>query len=278
MNRLYEKYIKTESLPTLFCPGCGNGIIQYAAIEAFEHLDIKEDVACVSGIGCSSWIPCYYKLDVIHTMHGRAIAFAEGLKLARPDKKIVVFTGDGDCMAIGGNHLVHAAARNIDLTVIMVNNYIYGMTGGQKSPTTPVGARTKTSPFGCIDEPIDGCRMVTALGASYVARWTTAHPVQLEKAIAAGIQHKGFSFIEVLSQCPVQAGKNVYGEKEPSKIMEGYKKNTFLYKGKGDALLEETIPGLNAEGKIPIGLLHYDPDASEYLTRVEDKLHREGVR
>ena len=277
MNRLYEKYIKTESLPTLFCPGCGNGIIQYAAIEAFEHLGIKDDIACVSGIGCSSWIPCYYKLDVIHTMHGRAIAFAEGLKLSRPDKKIVVFTGDGDCMAIGGNHLVHAAARNIDLTVIMVNNYIYGMTGGQKSPTTPLGARTKTSPFGCIDEPINGCRMVTALGASYVARWTTAHPVQLEKAIAAGIEHNGFSFIEVLSQCPVQAGKNVYGEKEPSRIMENYKKDTYLYRPEEGALLKDSVPDLR-DGKIPIGLLHYDPEASEYLDRVEERLRSEGVR
>ena len=212
----------------------------------------------------------------MHTMHGRAIAFAEGLKLARPDKKIVVFTGDGDCVAIGGNHLLHAAARNIDLTIIMVNNYIYGMTGGQKSPTTPKGARTKTSPFGCIDEPIDGCKLVTSLGASYVARWTTAHPVQLEKAIADGISHKGFSFIEVLSQCPVQAGKNVYGEKEPSKIMEGYKKATYLYKPQTEALTGG-IPGLK-DGKIPIGLLHYDPDASEYLERVEERLKAEGVR
>lgn len=278
MNRLYEKYIKTESLPTLFCPGCGNGIIQYAAIEAFERLGIKEDVACVSGIGCSSWIPCYYKLDVIHTMHGRAIAFAEGLKLSRQDKKIVVFTGDGDCMAIGGNHLVHAAARNIDLTVIMVNNYIYGMTGGQKSPTTPMGSRTKTSPFGSIDVPIDGCRMVTALGASYVARWTTAHPVQLEKAIAAGISHKGFSFIEVLSQCPVQAGKNVYGEKDPGKIMENYKNGTYAIKAPkaGEPVLGP-LPE-NKDGKIPVGLLHYDPEASEYLERVNEKLQKEGIK
>ena len=276
MNKLYEKYIKTESLPTLFCPGCGNGIIQYAAIEAFERLGIAEDVACVSGIGCSSWIPCYYKLDVMHTMHGRALAFAEGLKLARPDKKIVVFTGDGDCVAIGGNHLLHAAARNIDLTVIMVNNYIYGMTGGQKSPTTPKGSRTKTSPFGSIDEPIDACRRVTSLGASYVARWTTAHPVQLEKAIADGITHRGFSFIEVLSQCPVQAGKNVYGEKDPSKIMENYKKQTYLFRQTGRE--QTSCPGLDEQGRIPIGLLHYDPEASEYLQRVEQRLHEEGVR
>lgn len=275
MNKLYEKYIKTESLPTLFCPGCGNGIIQYAAISAFEKLDSSGeipsgDIACVSGIGCSSWIPCYFKLDVMHTMHGRALAFAEGLKLSRPEKKVVVFTGDGDCLAIGGNHLLHAAARNIDLTVVMVNNYIYGMTGGQKSPTTPKGAVTKTSPFGCIDEPIDGCRLVTALGASYVARWTTAHPVQLEKAIAEGISHRGFSFIEVLSQCPVQAGKGVYGEKDPSKIMETYKKGTYQFRG-GEAVPDE-------KGRIPIGLLHRNDEAKEYLEKVEQKLKSKGVR
>ena len=268
MNRLYEKYIKTESLPTLFCPGCGNGIVQYAAIEAMDKLDIAEDVACVSGIGCSSWIPCYYKLDVIHSMHGRAIAFAEGLKLSRPEKKIMVFTGDGDCLAIGGNHLVHAAARNIDLTVVMVNNYIYGMTGGQKSPTTPKDSRTKTSPFGSYDEPIDGCKMVLALGASHVARWTTAHPVQLAKAIEEGLQHRGFSFIEVLAQCPVQAGKNVYGEKDPAKIMEGYKKVTYRY--------VEGEP--EREGMIPVGTFRKDENAMEYLERVEEKLKAEGVR
>ena len=276
MNKLYEKYIKTESLPTLFCPGCGNGIIQIAAMEAMEKLDCKDDVACVSGIGCSSWIPCYYKLDVIHSMHGRAIAFAEGLKLARPDKKIMVFTGDGDCMAIGGNHLLHAAQRNIDLTVVMVNNYIYGMTGGQKSPTTPIGAKTKTSPYGCIDEPMNGCKLVMSLGGSYVARWTTAHPVQLAKAIAEGLDHKGFSFIEVLAQCPVQAGKNVWGEKEPAKIMEKYKECTYLYKiGSDDptgAMAEK-----NSEGLIPIGLFRHDQNATEYLERVEEKLAQSGI-
>ncbi|MDO4485888.1 MAG: thiamine pyrophosphate-dependent enzyme [Bacillota bacterium] len=267
MNKLYEKYIKKDSLPTLFCPGCGNGIIQVAAMNAMEELGIKDDIACVSGIGCSSWIPCYYKLDVMHTMHGRALAFAEGLKLARPDKKILVFTGDGDCLAIGGNHLVHAAARNIDLTVVMANNYIYGMTGGQKSPSTPKGSVTKTSPFGSIDEPIDGCRMVMALGASYVARWTTAHPVQLAKSIAEGIGHKGFSFIEVLTQCPVQAGKGVYGEKDPSAIMKIYKEKTYLYK-------EGKEP---QEGKIPVGVFRHDKNSLEYIERVEAKLREQGI-
>lgn len=268
MNKLYQKYIKRELLPTLFCPGCGNGIIQYAAIAAIESMGIKEEVACVSGIGCSSWIPCYYKMDVMHTMHGRALPFAQGLKLAQPEKKILVFTGDGDCLAIGGNHLLHASARNIDLTVIMVNNYIYGMTGGQKSPSTPVGSVTKTSPYGSIDEPLDGCKLAMSMGASYVARWTTAHPVQLEKAIRQGMQHKGFSFIEVLSQCPVQAGNGVYGTKEPAQILKYYKDHTYQYQE------GMQIP----EGKIRIGTLKHDDKAEEYIEKVEKKLASLGIR
>ena len=268
MNKLYEKYIKKDSLPTLFCPGCGNGIIQVAAMNAMEDLGLtNQDIACVSGIGCSSWIPCYYQLDVMHTMHGRALAFAEGLKLSQPDKKIMVFTGDGDCLAIGGNHLMHAAARNIDLTVVLVNNYIYGMTGGQKSPATPRGSVTKTSPFGSIDDPIDGCKLVLALGGSYVARWTTAHPVQLAKSIAQGLKHKGFSFIEVLSQCPVQAGKNVFGNKDASTIMDRIKSQTYMYREGGEAVA----------GKIPIGVFRHDTEAEEYIDKIERKLKEQGI-
>jgi len=268
VNELYEKYIKKESLPTLFCPGCGNGIVQFAAIKAFEKLGIKDELACVSGIGCSSWIPCYFKMDVMHTMHGRALPFAEGLKLARPDKKILVFTGDGDCLAIGGNHLIHAASRNIDLTVIEINNYIYGMTGGQKSPATPEGAVTKTSPFGSYDEPIDGCSLVAAAGGTYVARWTTAHPVQLEKAIAEGIEHKGFSFIEVLTQCPVQAGNNIFGEKSPVAMMARYKEMTYIYKEGME------IP----KGKVRIGRIKHDTSRKEYTDKVLQKLQEKNIK
>jgi len=268
VNRLYEKYIKKEALPTLFCPGCGNGIVQFAAINAFERLGIKDDLACVSGIGCSSWIPCYFKMDVLHTMHGRALAFAQGLKLARPEKKIVVFTGDGDCLAIGGNHFIHAAARNIDLTVIEVNNYIYGMTGGQKSPTTPEGAVTKTSPFGSYDEPLDGCQLAAAAGATYVARWTTAHPVQLEKAIAEGIEHEGFSFIEVLTQCPVQAGRNIFGERDPVAMMAGYKKITYIRREGME------IP----KDKIRIGLIKHDTSKTEYTKKIREKLTENNIK
>lgn len=256
MNPMYEKYIKKESLPTLFCPGCGSGIIQMAAIRAIDQMGIKDSVACVSGIGCSSWIPCYLDLDVMHTLHGRSLAFAQGLKLARPDKKILVFTGDGDCLAIGGNHLIHSAARNIDLTVIMVNNRIYGMTGGQKSPASLKGMKTKTSPAGSLDEPVDGCKLAEAMGATYVARWTAAHPIQLEKAITEGMNHHGFSFIEVLSQCPVQ-GNAAFGDKtqaSPAAMLKSMKESCWMKKE------GETPP----PDKTVIGLLVHRTDRPEY--------------
>ena len=261
MNRLMERYLRLDALPTLFCAGCGNGIIQYAAISARENLGIRKDTALVSGIGCSSWIPCYLNMDVMHTTHGRALAFAQGLKLARPGKKVIVFTGDGDCLAIGGNHLLHACKRNIDITVILVNNHIYGMTGGQKSPATPENAVTKTSPFGAYDEPMQGAEIAMSLGATYVARWTAAHPVQLQKSIEAGIKHKGFSLIEVISQCPTQSGKSVYGNKDPAFIINYLKQNSFIYK---EGMEEPS-------GRIKCGILLHDNDKPEYIERMENK-------
>lgn len=260
MNKLVEKYIKKESLPYIFCPGCGNGIVLNAAIYAIDELKIKEDTACVSGIGCSSWIPPYLNMDVMHTIHGRAIAFAEGLKLSQPKKNIIVFTGDGDCLAIGGNHLLHAAKRNINITVIMVNNYIYGMTGGQKSPTTPVNSNTKTSPLGAVDEPIDGCGVAISAGATFCSRWTVAHPIQLKKAIKEGIMHNGFSFIEVLSQCPVQAGKSVFKERDPWRIIEIIKENSVLSKEWKNECEKE---------KILIGNFKNDTSKLEYTEKIE---------
>ncbi len=262
MNKVYEKYVKKEMLPNLFCPGCGNGIVQSAFIRAVDELQNKDEIACVSGIGCSSWIPCYLKLDVMHTIHGRALAFAQGLKLSQPNKKIVVFTGDGDCLAIGGNHLLHAAKRNVDLTVIMVNNFIYGMTGGQKSPTTPKKSNTKTTPFGVIEEPADGCKLAMAMGASFVARWTTAHPIQLERAIKAGMEHKGFSFIEVLAQCPEQGGKNIFGDRSPETILKYFKEQTYIFK-EGD---------VEQPDKFKLGLLKHTPEAIEYIDRINQNL------
>ncbi len=259
MNSLLEKYIKKESLPYIFCPGCGNGIVLNAMIYAIEALGIKDDTACVSGIGCSSWIPPYLNMDVMHTIHGRAIAFAEGLKLSQPDKNIIVFTGDGDCLAIGGNHLLHAAKRNINITVIMINNYIYGMTGGQKSPTTPIDAKTKTSPYGAIDNPIDGCGVAMSAGATFCSRWTTGHPNQLKKAIQEGIAHNGFSFIEVLSQCPVQAGKSIFKERDPWKIIQYIRKNSTITSVWEDEYKED---------KIRLGNFKKETDKREYCEKI----------
>jgi 2-oxoglutarate ferredoxin oxidoreductase subunit beta len=187
-------------------------------------------------------------MDVVHGIHGRALPIAQGLKLAAPERHVLVFTGDGDCLAIGGNHLIHAANRNIDLTVLMVNNYIYGMTGGQKSPATPKNMVTKTSPYGTTDISVDGCRLAIVMGASYVARWTTAHPLELEKSIARGIRHKGFSFIEILAQCPVQVGREVFGTKDAGEIMSSYKERA-------------------RSGEIEIGVFKDLSDIPEYTER-----------
>ena len=203
-------YLREEALPSPFCPGCGNGQTSNAFLKAVKdlgHEDLSE-FAFVSGIGCGAWIPSpHYNADTLHTTHGRAIAFATGLKLSNPELKVVVISGDGDLAAIGGNHLIHAARRNIDMTVICSNNYIYGMTGGQVSSTTFTGDRTSTSPYGNPERPFDLSRLVAAAGANYVARWTTAHPVQASRAMKTALQKKGFSFVEMISQCPTAYGR-----------------------------------------------------------------------
>ena len=173
----YIKYLREDRLPHIFCPGCGNGIVMNSFFKGLEDSSIDFDnVVMVSGIGCSSRIPGYVKCDSLHTTHGRALSFATGLKVGNPDLDVVVFTGDGDAASIGGNHLIHAARRNINLTVICINNNIYGMTGGQISPTSPLGSYGTTAPYGSTDVPFNLAKLVTGAGASYVAKWTTAHP------------------------------------------------------------------------------------------------------
>lgn len=205
-------FLREESIRdgSTFCPGCGNGIIANAFLKAVKSLghDDLSGFAFVSGIGCGAWIPSpHFKADTLHTTHGRAIAFATGLKLSRPELNVVVISGDGDLAAIGGNHLIHAARRNIDMTVICSNNYIYGMTGGQMGPTTFTGDRTSTSPYGNPERPFDLARLVAAAGANYVARWTTAHPNQAARSMKTALERKGFSFIEMISQCPTAYGR-----------------------------------------------------------------------
>lgn len=222
-----RKYLREDRLPTVFCPGCGNGIVLNCTLRAIDELGMSmDDVVFVSGIGCSGRIPGYIDADSLHTTHGRAIAFATGIKLFNPDLEVIVFTGDGDSGAIGISHLVHAARRNLDINVIGVNNLVYALTGSQTSPTTPVGAYTYTSPYGSIEGFFDLCELVTSAGASYVARWSTVQPQKVTGSIIKGIQRRGFSYIEVISQCPTQFGrKNEIAD--PKQLMDWFKERSI---------------------------------------------------
>ena len=227
-DALNKKYLRKGMWPTIFCNGCGHGVVLEYTFWALEELGLNMDkVVFASGIGCSSRLPGYINADGLHTTHGRAIAFATGIKAANTDLDVIVFTGDGDCVGIGGNHFIHAARRNIDMTVIMLNNFIYGMTGGQVAPTTPIGDIATTAPYGSIEHPFDVCYMAKAIGASYVARWTVTHPYQPIKSIKEAIQNKGFSFIEFLSPCPTAYGRrNKLGDIK--RLWRWYDDNTIL--------------------------------------------------
>lgn len=204
----YEDWFREDRLPHIYCVGCGNGTIINCTLMAVEEMGWKKDeTVFVSGIGCSSRAPGYIVTDSLHTTHGRALAFATGIKLANPDLNVVVFTGDGDLAAIGGNHFIHACRRNIDLTVVCMNNQIYGMTGGQGSPTTPRGALSTTTPYGSQEPAFDLSELATAAGANYVARWTSYHVKELTRSITDGFRTPGLSFIEAMVQCPTNFGR-----------------------------------------------------------------------
>ena len=208
-EKLRQKYLRKGMLPTIFCAGCGHGSAIDYVLRAVDELGLDMDkVAFASGIGCSSRIPGYLNADGLHTTHGRALAFATGLKAANPDLTVIVFTGDGDGTGIGGNHFIHAARRNIDITVILLNNFIYGMTGGQLAPTAPLGSISTTSPYGNIEDAFNICELAKALGAAYVARWPIHYPYQPIKSIKEGIMNKGFALIELMSPCPTAFGRS----------------------------------------------------------------------
>ncbi len=204
----YEDWFRKDRLPHIYCTGCGNGTVINCTLEAVDQMGwTTKDTVFISGIGCSSRAPGYIVTDSLHTTHGRALAFATGVKLANPRLHVVVFTGDGDLAAIGGNHFIHACRRNVDITVICMNNQIYGMTGGQGSPCTPVGAISTTTPYGAVEPVFDLAELAVTAGANYVARWTTYHVSELTKAVKAGLETQGFSFIEVMTQCPTAYGR-----------------------------------------------------------------------
>ena len=262
---LDAKYLRTVEFPTIWCSGCGHGIITQAAIRACNEMGWeKDDVYAVSGIGCSARTPAYMDFNSIQTTHGRAIVFATGMKAFRPEKHVFLMLGDGDCASIGGNHFLHACKRNIDLTVVVLNNYIYGMTGGQVSPTTPQGGRSTTTVYGNIDEPLDICKLAIAAGATYVARSTAYHAAQIPALIKKGFENKGMSVIEVISPCPTGFG-----------VRNGYSSITQMY----DELRDKSVPVANAEkmtneelaGKIVVGVLRNEV-REEYVERYYNML------
>ncbi len=221
-----KDYIRRRFFPHIWCPGCGHGIVLNNLLRAVDELGMrKKDIVMASGIGCSARISGYVDFHTLHTLHGRALAFATGVKMSRPELNLIVPMGDGDALAIGGNHFIHAARRNIDITAIVMNNRIYGMTGGQYSPLSGFGTRATTAPYMNIDQDFDVMDLSAAAGASFVARTTTYHVKQVTDLIKQAILHKGFSVVEILSQCPTYFGrKNKMGS--AVEMMEHFKKNT----------------------------------------------------
>lgn len=262
-----KEHLRLEKFPHIWCAGCGHGIVLQAFLRAVLDLGLdKNKLVVVSGIGCSSRAVGYIDFDTLHTAHGRAIPFATGIKIANPSLTTLILTGDGDIAAIGGNHLIHAARRNIDLTVVVFNNFNYGMTGGQYSPLTCEESFTSTDPYGHIESPFDICSVVRAAGATYVARSTTYHALQLPRLIADGITHHGFSLIEVITGCPTYYGK--FNEMaNPVKMLEWQRDHAVNLK-QYQILSEE-----ERKGKFAIGLIYSDqaPEYTDEYTKLIQK-------
>jgi len=243
-----DAYLRSDRMPHIWCAGCGIGPTVGCFIRAIERAGLNPDkIALVSGIGCSGRAAGYVKLDSFHTTHGRAIPFATGLKLGNPDLNLVVFSGDGDLIAIGGNHLIHSARRNMDMTIICINNFNYGMTGGQVGPTTPLDARSTTTPYGNFEYPFNVPYLVAASGATYVARWTVLHARQLERSIAEAMTKPGFSFIEVLSPCPALYGR-MNKQSRGMDTMRSFQEKSIVRNG-----ADPKDVSLNADGPIIVG-------------------------
>ncbi len=229
MEHLLSDYLRMDRLPHIWCAGCGLGIILHSYVEAIQELSMDLDkIVTVSGIGCAGRASGYVNTDAFHTTHGRALPFATGISISRPDLKTVVISGDGDLFAIGGNHLIHAARRNVDMLVICSNNFNYGMTGAQYGPTTPPNTRTPTSPYGSIENPFNLVALVASSGATMVSRWTVYHVYHLKNAIKKGLQKKGFSFIEVISPCTTGFGR--LNRLTPIEMMRQLRDNTKIKK------------------------------------------------
>lgn len=215
-----RRHIRPGGLPHFFCPGCGCGQVLNFFLRAVDELGLDLDkMVTIGGVGCTARIPVYLNTDGLHGVHGRTLAWATGIKLHKPELKVVVFAGDGDAASIGGNHFIHAARRNLDVTMILVNNLNFAMTGGQVAPTTPLNATTMTTPYGSNEPPFDVCELAVAAGATYVSRWTTNRGPQAIRAIKAALQHPGFSLVEIVSQCPTHFGRYALGSGKPEDLL-----------------------------------------------------------
>ncbi|MEA4880400.1 MAG: thiamine pyrophosphate-dependent enzyme [Synergistaceae bacterium] len=222
------QYMRQEKLPHFFCPGCGCGQVVNAFLRAAEQLKLDLGAMVgIGGVGCTARIPVYINMDCLHGVHGRTLPWATGIKLVKPDTKVVVFAGDGDAMSIGGNHFIHAARRNLDVTFIVVNNFNFAMTGGQVAPMTPDGSVTMTTPYGSSEPPFDMCALAVTAGATYVSRTLTSNPAQMTTYIKAALNHKGFSVVEILSQCPTHFGRYALGSGSPKNLVEWIKNRTI---------------------------------------------------
>lgn len=267
MSNLIYKYMRPEDLPHIWCAGCGNGVIMRDVAQAIENLGLNRNrTVIVSGIGCSSRAAGYMDFNTIHTTHGRAVAFATGIKLADPDLEVIVLAGDGDISAIGGNHLIHAARRNIGLTVVVFNNNIYGMTGGQYSPTTPRGDYGTTAPYGNLDRSFDIAGLAYGAGASYAARGSVYHVQQTISLIQEGIRHQGFSIIDVASVCPTYYGRK--NKKGDAVQMLKWQRDNAVTQEKAAKMTPEEL-----RGKLVIGLLH-QVQYPEFTYEYEKLIHR----
>jgi 2-oxoglutarate ferredoxin oxidoreductase subunit beta len=254
----YDEFLRVDKMPTLWCWGCGDGVILKSVIRAIEKVGWNmNDVCVVSGIGCSGRFSSYINCNTVHTTHGRAIAYATGIKLANPSKHVIVVTGDGDGLAIGGNHTIHGCRRNIDLNHILINNFIYGLTNSQTSPTTPQGMWTVTAQYGNIDPTFDAAKLASAAGATFVARESVLDPKRIEKTLAEGFSHEGYSFFDIFSNCHINLGrKNKMGE---AVLNLQWIESRVVSKNKFDQLSDE-----ERKGKFPIGILKHETDKIEY--------------
>ncbi|MCS7363914.1 MAG: 2-oxoacid:ferredoxin oxidoreductase subunit beta [archaeon GB-1867-035] len=255
-----EDLLRTDRLPHIWCPGCGIGVALGCVLRAVKELDLDPDkLAFVSGIGCSGRAAGYVPFDSFHTTHGRAIPVAMGIKAARPDLKVIVFSGDGDLFAIGGNHFIHAARRNVDLLVICINNFNYAMTGGQVGPTTPSGSFTTTSPYGNVEHPFNLVYLAAASGAVYVARWTVVHPFHLIRSIKKGLSKKGFAFIEIIAPCvTTYARYNRLGSSLD--IIQNLRKNSVIKN-----FIDPSLAEIHVGGEIVVGEF-VDIEKPEFIT------------